>query len=246
MTGSSEGPSGNGPSPNCVTDFYGPATVTACNIPLKKRKSAMNSTAFSSTIPAASAQQILSGSASERAAAIAQRCGGGRERHGTWSVCCPAHDDHPSLTIPPAGDNVLVYCRAGCDAQAVLHAIGLTWRDLFADDLPPVSRPKRPTHLGPRIPEPPGGPTQQNIALQVALELLIDDCKLLEVEDVKALFREAAADPLTRLWIDQQLRRHRLDPASVWRIIQPPPNPSTSGLRTIFITPPQGVSVCRA
>jgi len=197
------------------------------------------------TIPAASAQRILSGSASERAEAIAQRCGGGRERHGTWSVCCPAHDDHhPSLTITPACDKVLVYCRAGCDAQAVLHAIGLAWRDLFADDLPPVSLPKRPTPIGPRIPEPPGGPTRQNIALQIALEWIIDDCKLLEVEAVKALFRKAAADSLTNLWITQQLRRHHLDPASVWRIVQTPASTSTSDIRTFLVTPAQGASAC--
>jgi hypothetical protein len=141
---------------------------------------------------------------------------------------------------------VLVHCYAGCDAQAVLHAIGLTWRDLFADDLPPMSLPKRPTPLGPRIPEPPGGPTPQNIALQVALELIIDDCKLLEVEAVQALFRQAAADPLTHLWIEQQLRRHHLDPDTVWCIVQALPNTSTSRLPTVFIRPAEGDRACRA
>ena len=172
---------------------------------------------------------------------IAQRCGGGRQSREGWQVCCPSHDDtRPSLAITPAGDKVLVHCFAGCRAEAVLAAIGLSSRDLFADDLPPVSLPKRPTHLGPRIPEPPGGPTPQNIALQVALELLIDDVKLLEVEAVKALFRQAAADPLTRLWIEQQLRRHHLDPDTVWRIVQAPTSTVTAGVRTFRVTPASG------
>jgi hypothetical protein len=42
------------------------------------------------------------------------------------------------------------------------------------------------------------------------------------------------------------LRRHHLDPNAVWRIVQSSPRPSTSGLRTIFITPPEGVATCQA
>ena len=69
----------------------------------------MHSTAFSPTMPAASAQRILSGSASERARMIAQRCGGGRQSREGWQVCCPSHDDtRPSLAITPAGDKDMV------------------------------------------------------------------------------------------------------------------------------------------
>jgi hypothetical protein len=207
----------------------------------------MHSTTFSPTMPVASAPHILAGSAHERAAAIAQRCGGGRERHGTWTVCCPAHEDHhPSLTVTPADDKVLVHCRAGCETQTVLQAIGLTWCDVFDHGLKPMPLPKRPTHLGPRIPEPPGGPTPQNIALQVALELLVDDVKLLEVEAVQVLFCQAAVDLLTRLWIEQQLRRHHLDPDTVWRIVQAPTRTVTAGVRTFGVTPSQGAFACPA
>jgi hypothetical protein len=189
-------------------------------------------------MPAASAQRILSGSASERAGTIAQRCGGGQQSREGWQVCCPSHNDtRPSLAITPAGDKVLLHCFAGCNVEAILAAIGLSTRDLFADDLPPVSLPKRPTYLGPRIQEPPGGPTTQNIALQVALTLLVEDITLLAVEAVKALFRQAATDPLTRLWIEQQLRRHHLAPDTVWRIVQAPTSTVTAGVRTFRVTP---------
>jgi hypothetical protein len=189
----------------------------------------------------------LSGSAHERAAAIAQRCGGGRERHGTWTVHCPGHNDaSPSLVITAAGDRVLLCCFGGCRAEAILAAIGLGFPDLFADDLPSSPRRKRPAHLGPRIPEPPGGATPQNVALQIAIELIIDDCKLLEVEACQDLFRQAATDPLTRLWIEQQLWRHRLDPDVVWRIVQAPTSTVTSGVRTFRVIPSQGISTCPA
>ena len=50
---------------------------------------------------------------------------------------CPAHDDkNPSLsvTISKSGDSVLVHCFAGCPTDAVLDALGLKMRDLFATD----------------------------------------------------------------------------------------------------------------
>jgi hypothetical protein len=163
-------------------------------------------------------------------------CGGGREHHGEWEVCCPAHDDHrPSLTIGYDHDRVLLHCYVGCDPHHILHRLGLMWKDLFDDGQDREPPPKRAKHLGPRIPEPPGGPTQDNIALQVALEMIIDDCRLLEVEACQALFRRIAANPLLKLWIEQQLRRHQLAPALVWQLIQLAP-PAATGLRTVAVT----------
>ena len=55
-------------------------------------------------------------------------------RHGTsYLARCPAHDDrHPSLSIAEGEDGrILVYCRAGCETQAVLAALGLRLVDLF-------------------------------------------------------------------------------------------------------------------
>jgi putative DNA primase/helicase len=50
-----------------------------------------------------------------------------------WIAKCPSHDDHtPSLSIDEGiGGCALLKCHAGCDADAVLSAIGLTKRDLF-------------------------------------------------------------------------------------------------------------------
>jgi hypothetical protein len=189
---------------------------------------------------------MLRGRADERAEAIATRCGSSRLRYNTWVVCCPAHDDtSPSLHITPMGDTVLIHCFAGCAPEAILAAVGLSLRDLYADDLPPMSPPKkRQTRY--RIPEPPGTPTQQNFALQFALELLVDDVKLLEVEACQTLFRKAADDPLTRLWVEQQLQRHHLDPATVWHLVKAPASTVTARVRTFRVTSGQGAFACPA
>lgn len=52
-----------------------------------------------------------------------------------WTARCPAHDDNgPSLSIKDTGEKVLIHCFAGCDADDVLSAIGLTFKDLYPDD----------------------------------------------------------------------------------------------------------------
>lgn len=52
-----------------------------------------------------------------------------------WVMACPAHEDRsPPLSIKEAPDgSVLIRCSAGCDTQAVLDAVGLTFADLFPD-----------------------------------------------------------------------------------------------------------------
>ena len=55
----------------------------------------------------------------------------------TLRARCPAHDDKtPSLSakIGDNGDCVVVHCFAGCLTDAVVHALGLKMRDLFATD----------------------------------------------------------------------------------------------------------------
>lgn len=50
-----------------------------------------------------------------------------------WRAHCPAHDDKkPSLHVSK-GDNgrVLLYCHAGCSANAICQAIGIKVADLF-------------------------------------------------------------------------------------------------------------------
>jgi AAA domain len=50
-----------------------------------------------------------------------------------WLARCPAHDDRkPSLSIDEGADGrVLLKCHAGCGANDVLAALGMTARDLF-------------------------------------------------------------------------------------------------------------------
>lgn len=53
---------------------------------------------------------------------------------GRWYAKCPAHADRsPSLSIRDTGEKVLIHCFTGCDAEDVLTAVGLSWRDLYSD-----------------------------------------------------------------------------------------------------------------
>lgn len=56
-----------------------------------------------------------------------------RSGPGSWSACCPAHEDRsPSLTIKETDDGrVLLHCFGGCGVDAVLGALGLDMADLF-------------------------------------------------------------------------------------------------------------------
>ena len=52
-----------------------------------------------------------------------------------WLARCPAHQDKsPSLSIRELPDGrLLLHCWAGCDTEAVLSAVGLTFSDLFPE-----------------------------------------------------------------------------------------------------------------
>jgi hypothetical protein len=185
----------------------------------------------------------LTGSARARAEQLVDRCGGGREYHGHWKVCCPSHPDrHPSLTISYDSDRVLVHCFTGCDPSDILHRLGVHWSDLFDDGRDHPTPPKRAKHLGPRIPEPPGDPTEEHVQLHMMLELLIDDVALLEIEPCKDLLRRLGHDPLMRLWIDQQLRHHGLDAALVWRVVTLAPASTASSFNVVTINRERGTA----
>lgn len=71
-----------------------------------------------------------------------------RERgRGQWSARCPAHEDRsPSLSVKETADGrLLVHCFGGCDAAAVVGAVGLELGDLFPerDRLAPAGKPSR-------------------------------------------------------------------------------------------------------
>ncbi len=55
-----------------------------------------------------------------------------------WQARCPAHEDRtPSLTIAEGDDGrTLMHCHAGCTAEEIVGAVGLTLRDLFVEIAP--------------------------------------------------------------------------------------------------------------
>ncbi len=58
-----------------------------------------------------------------------------------WTAQCPGHEDRScdTLDLRESDDGKhLVYCRAGCETDRVLDAVGLTLRDLF-QERPPMS-----------------------------------------------------------------------------------------------------------
>jgi hypothetical protein len=60
---------------------------------------------------------------------------------------CPAHhDQRPSLSITRAPDRWLLNCFAGCRTEAILHATGLTWADLYDRPAPSPSTRSQPRH----------------------------------------------------------------------------------------------------
>ena len=67
---------------------------------------------------------------------VKKALGGRCKRSGKgYSAVCPAHNDsHPSLTITECKDGkVLLRCHAGCSAESIVEALGLTMKDLFPD-----------------------------------------------------------------------------------------------------------------
>ena len=57
-----------------------------------------------------------------------------------WMARCPAHEDtRPSLSVSATDDGrILLRCFAGCELDAIVGALRLEVRDLFADGPQPV------------------------------------------------------------------------------------------------------------
>ncbi len=50
-----------------------------------------------------------------------------------YQASCPAHrDSEPSLSVTFTAERILLHCFAGCSTDAIVAALGLEWRDLFA------------------------------------------------------------------------------------------------------------------
>lgn len=72
--------------------------------------------------------------------AILSRLSKVKGRNGSWTACCPAHDDKsPSLAIREEDGKVLLHCFGGCEVSAIVGALGMDMTDLF-----PPSEPKYP------------------------------------------------------------------------------------------------------
>jgi putative DNA primase/helicase len=85
----------------------------------------------------------------------------------SWTARCPAHDDRdPSLSVALRDGRVLLHCFAGCAPEAVLEAVGLTWKDLREAD-PWAWRPPLPSRAKPK-PEP-EAPTPEDVERWEAL-----------------------------------------------------------------------------
>lgn len=60
-----------------------------------------------------------------------------RGRNGSWTACCPAHDDKsPSLAIREEGGKILLHCFGGCEVSAVVGALSMEMTDLFPPNEP--------------------------------------------------------------------------------------------------------------
>ena len=89
---------------------------------------------------------------------------------GGWLAHCPGHDDRsPSLSVGEGDDHrVLLQCFAGCQANDICDALGLSVSHLFADDASsvgretrPQTRPRHTRAVRPkRLPHAPQGPPQ--------------------------------------------------------------------------------------
>lgn len=143
----------------------------------------------------------------------AHGCKGGR---GLWT--CPAHEDRsPSLSVNEGDDGrVLINCFAGCEAAAVVEAIGLNLRDLF-DGRPPegwTPPPLRPTGLAWSPAAPIAGriglPTWDDVFWsQADDDIDMHFAQLLRDEEARLAdeARRAESRDRVRAWAEQHARR---------------------------------------
>ncbi len=78
-----------------------------------------------------------------------------RGKNGSYTACCPAHDDkHPSLAIRELDDGrILLKCFSGCSVLEICGAVGIDLSELFPPDdnfrqiASPVKKPFYATDL---------------------------------------------------------------------------------------------------
>lgn len=64
---------------------------------------------------------------------------------GGWVACCPAHEDsNPSMSITEKDGKILLHCHAGCSAESIVGAVGLSMSDLMPEkELSPIRKAAR-------------------------------------------------------------------------------------------------------
>ena len=63
---------------------------------------------------------------------------------------CPGHEDQrASLSVTDREGKLLLHCFAGCSAESIVAALGLTLADLFTEDMPAPLPPPRRTRAKP-------------------------------------------------------------------------------------------------
>jgi putative DNA primase/helicase len=63
---------------------------------------------------------------------VLRRLKGVRPSGDGYLALCPAHDDHrPSLSIADGNSGVVINCHTGCEAEAIVAALGMHLGDLF-------------------------------------------------------------------------------------------------------------------
>jgi hypothetical protein len=77
------------------------------------------------------------------------RLANARTTSNGWIARCPAHDDRlPSLSIREGrGGRTVLHCHAGCDAGAIVLALGLSLADLFAEQSLASRRMRKARHM---------------------------------------------------------------------------------------------------
>ncbi len=73
-------------------------------------------------------------------------------RRDRFRAKCPAHDGQSQSLSVSLGDtaSIVVKCFAGCAAEEIVAALGLTLRDLFDGPMPDTAAPRAPRPTAPR------------------------------------------------------------------------------------------------
>lgn len=68
--------------------------------------------------------------------------------NGQWMCRCPSHEDRTaSLSVGEIDGRILLHCFAGCEADEVLGAVGLEFKDLYPERITDHAQPQRKARI---------------------------------------------------------------------------------------------------